>query len=531
MHSRFRPHERRAAMRKLESTVPVEGRIAISTQVLEAGVDLDANVLVSEICPWPSLVQRLGRLNRRGKKEGTVRIFEVPVRKPDEGWPRNKNDRAEAESEAALPYEWCDLKKARDRVAKLSDDASILAIERIEKNDPYRIPVEGHVLRKHHLQYLFDTDSDLSGGHFDVSAFVRSDEADLSVAVIWRALGRDDDSPKEQAIPHPDEICRVPIADLRKIGSGKPGWLLGLQRSRRRSGAWRETRLNDLRPGDTVMLDISAGGYNEELGWVGSEEDRPSSWVSMINGRRSWVGSDGNVVDRIDVRNEAWAGREDDPGSCARRWMELPDHLSNAEREAGRLAKSLVPQLIDQLAIAGRWHDVGKALERDVDDDPVLPFQEMLRSVGVAESTHPSEGVEYAKSNRPGGSWRPGGHRFRHEAASALAFLTENGADADDLVAWLVMAHHGRVRMTPTPWNDLRMDDVVGVRSGDRIPARIMALVGREEACNLDLDVLIPSVTHPGWQGRVVKLLEEHGSQFLAYLETLVRVADWRASR
>ena len=71
LHSRFRPRERAAAMARLRTITPDRGRIVISTQVLEAGVDLDADVLVSEICPWPSLVQRLGRLNRRGRKEAS----------------------------------------------------------------------------------------------------------------------------------------------------------------------------------------------------------------------------------------------------------------------------------------------------------------------------------------------------------------------------------------------------------------------------------------------------------------------------
>ena len=52
-----------------------------------------------------------------------------------------------------------------------------------------------------------------------------------------------------------------------------------------------------------------------------------------------------------------------------------------------------------------------------------------------------------------------------------------------------------------------------------------------DEACELDPDVLLPQITHPGWQGRAVKLLEQYGPQFLSYLEALVRVADWRASR
>ena len=71
---------------------------------------------------------------------------------------------------------------------------------------------------------------------------------------------------------------------------------------------------------------------------------------------------------------------------------------------------------------------------------------------------------------------------------------------------------------------------MAGVRPEDRVPARAMSLVGRDDACELAPDLLLPSRTHPGWQGRAVKLLEEHGPQFLAYLEALVRVADWRAS-
>ena len=44
-----------------------EGRIVVATQVVEAGIDLNAAVLVTEAAPWPSLVQRAGRCNRTGQ--------------------------------------------------------------------------------------------------------------------------------------------------------------------------------------------------------------------------------------------------------------------------------------------------------------------------------------------------------------------------------------------------------------------------------------------------------------------------------
>ena len=403
-------------------------------------------------------------------------------------------------------------------------------IEKVDHTDQYPVSVEGHVLRTHHLDDLFDTDPDLSGGHLDVYRFVRSDRMSLDVAVLWRAV--DDVEPEDTPAPHPDEICKVSIAALRelgrKLGPDKRGWLLGLQPSRRRrSGAWREIRLGDpgIRPGDTVMLDVSAGGYDDALGWVGSEQSRPSCWISGVDGHRSWVRNDGSPVANIDDRTEGWAGREGDPRSRARRWMELSQHLSAAETAARQLARELVPDMTEELAAAAKWHDIGKALERDNPNGAFSPFQRMLREAGYDEPPHPRDGVYYAKSNRYGGP----SCKFRHEVASALAYLAEE--DSDDLVAWLVMAHHGKVRMTPTPWEDDQLDDVAGVRSGDRIPARAMSLVGREEACSLDPDVLLPSRSHLGWQGRTVKLLEEHGPQFLAYLEALVCVADWRAGR
>jgi CRISPR-associated endonuclease/helicase Cas3 len=78
LHSRFRPPDRHRLTERLTAPVPPEGRVICATQVVEAGVDVSACLLVTEVAPWSSIVQRLGRCNRRGELEaGLVRWLEV----------------------------------------------------------------------------------------------------------------------------------------------------------------------------------------------------------------------------------------------------------------------------------------------------------------------------------------------------------------------------------------------------------------------------------------------------------------------
>ncbi|HOQ12539.1 MAG TPA: CRISPR-associated helicase Cas3' [Spirochaetota bacterium] len=45
-----------------------EGKILVATQVVEAAIDIDADILYTEICPMDALVQRMGRVLRRYKE-------------------------------------------------------------------------------------------------------------------------------------------------------------------------------------------------------------------------------------------------------------------------------------------------------------------------------------------------------------------------------------------------------------------------------------------------------------------------------
>ena len=67
VHSRFRLKERRQQAEAFRHDLPAAGRIVVSTQAIEAGVDISARALITDLAPWSSLVQRFGRCNRYGE--------------------------------------------------------------------------------------------------------------------------------------------------------------------------------------------------------------------------------------------------------------------------------------------------------------------------------------------------------------------------------------------------------------------------------------------------------------------------------
>jgi len=534
MHSRFRPWDRRRGLDRVTSGVPSAGRIVVSTQVLEAGVDLDADRLFTEIAPWPSLVQRFGRLNRKGRRrDARIVVFDVPFddTKAQKLTKKDEREKAldEAQVAAARPYDWQDIQQSRHLLDQLGD-----TLPTLDRLPDLPLPLEGPVLRRFHVEDAFDTDPDLSGGHIDVSPFIRARDRDLDVHVLWRRIGENLD---EQPPPHPDEICAVPIYELTQALRGKRGLRLAFGKKRHRKHAWEEMVIVDgrVRVGDTFMLDLDAGCYLEERGWLGDGGagvlQKPSTYVARHEGRRVWLRATPGgspVVADIDDRILAYAGRDRDPRSFIHRWMTLDEHLDAAQQRAEEIVDDLVsPVMKPRIALAARWHDVGKALERRREDGRLTrPFQEMLRSAGAPEGGDPADGELYAKSNRRGGK----SAGFRHEVASALAYL-EVEPNPDDLVAYLIMCHHGKVRLLPEPWDEERMNDANGVRPGDRVSSEgLKGLAAAAEPVRCDPGRLLATRSWPSWQQRVVRLLGEHGHFELAYLEALLRVADWRAS-
>lgn len=255
VHSRFRGLERgKWAERFLrrDAPIPAAGRIIIATQVIEAGVDISARTLVTELAPWASLVQRFGRAARYEGESGTVVVVgNVPE-----------------DEKAAAPYALRELAAADEGLARLvarEADGSPRSLEAFEdeiaKAEPDLLarlyPYEPlHVLRRRDLDDLFDTSADLSGADLDVSRYIRSGE-ERDVSVFWRTFEEHGEVRLVEP-PRREELCPVPIGDIRAWkgkGNAKAYVLDYLD------GVWAERDVKRLVPGMTVLLEASQGGY------------------------------------------------------------------------------------------------------------------------------------------------------------------------------------------------------------------------------------------------------------------------------
>jgi CRISPR-associated endonuclease/helicase Cas3 len=64
LHSRFNEEDKERKINKLKEIKKSNKYIVISTQVIEAGIDISSNLMITEIAPINSLIQRIGRFLR-----------------------------------------------------------------------------------------------------------------------------------------------------------------------------------------------------------------------------------------------------------------------------------------------------------------------------------------------------------------------------------------------------------------------------------------------------------------------------------
>jgi len=569
VHSRFRPAEREAwRARFLSRSACRSGvdRIIVATQVVEAGVDLSAGCLITELAPWPSLVQRFGRCARYGG-DGSVLVV----------------DRGRGDKQAA-PYQPEELESAWETIQQLHD-VGIKALEAHEGSldaearqrlYPY---APAHLLLRKEFDELFDTTPDLTGADLDISRFIRSDE-ERDLQVFWLDIpadrkGEPPHQPPEDYKPHRSELCAVPFLKARdwlcergksQLKSTKRAWVWDWL-----DGAWKRATREAFLPGRIVCIAADSGGYEHERGF-NADANSP---VPMIESNA------------VDPATEALAEADDQQDgeqlsfnpwkTIACHTREVADHVRQLARELG-----LSPDLQDILELAALWHDWGKA-------HPA--FQGAMRGTLRPDRTDLAKGPEAAWRKPPDmyrylddSETRPA---FRHELASALGLfalldlyaprhdallgpwvavleemklplpewkpplaasplidrLLKCKAEEFDLVAYLVASHHGKVRVglhAAPKDQDYRDRDgrglpIRGIREGDQLPS-VSLVPGEPPIPEVTLTLSpaalgLSSRTGISWRERCIGLQERFGPAALAFLEAILRTADVRASR
>lgn len=550
--SRFRHSDRKAHLDKLlafesarkasaksgHSAPAHSGLICVSTQVIEAGVDISARRLWTEHAPWPSTLQRLGRLNRDGKlnAEATANIFEIPADREDTGLsPYEPNDlkagmkivEALIEKSEAIP-----TPPIRNILSELADASSAVHTEIASSLEPKPTPFP----RAFEIHGLFSTEPDVFGGFTDVSPWVRGDDKNADVILFWRNWDVAKNSPNASETTGPafqrDEGCSVAVYRVREfVKSAKTAFIW-----KDRAEKWEPIKHDNICPGMVVMLPAQSGGYDAEKGWTGSKADKPANTPPP---------------GPFDADSE-----DDDKRTTAKaQWVELDAHLEAVAHEAEKIAKALALPLEQKCALvcAAALHDIGKSFPQWQDALPI---------------PRPDESKLWAKA--PSFTKRAG---MRHEAASALAawrrYYRDHAADFPALAIYLIAAHHGLVRtvLNPRPF-PAKQPNIVGIpfteppptlpwheKPGDNWQLDFAPASDGAEGTFSENDngELIFTPSSPGWSALVADLLgsweagathastgavpandtnEPHSlNPFqLAFLETLLRAADCRVS-
>jgi CRISPR-associated endonuclease/helicase Cas3 len=571
VHSRFRPAERREWRDQFLSRPACHSeadRIIVATQVVEAGVDVSAGCVVSDLAPWPSLVQRFGRCARYGGSGVCVVV--------DRG----------ASGVDVLPYDVPQLEGAREALAQvqvMGADVSPLALDSFEASlDPQRRErlypyFPGHLLLRHEFEELFDTTPDLTGADLDISRFIRRGE-ERDIHLFWRDIpppekGARSPRPPRSHRPAHDELCAVPFLAVRD-------WLCGDQGSRRLrpgvrawvwdfvDGEWIVAQRSSLLPGRTVCIASASGGYHPDRGF----DPACSKPVTPV------------PIAPLSAGTEAFADSDDadsNDGTSVAGWKTIACHSDEVQELVDALSGVVaVPASVRRvLSVAARWHDVGKS--HSAFQGAITRRPPGMRRPDLAKAPDDRWSRPYGTAD---GDERPG---LRHELASALALfsvlsryspghagllggfeealrllgaelpraiddlscassaerlLLDCSAEEFDLVAYLVATHHGKVRVSlhagPKD-QDYRDGDgrglpIRGVRDRDVLPSM------RVERQSVPLPSFTMSLAPAGlglspstgrsWRERVDGLVRALGPGCLAWLEALLVAADRRAS-
>lgn len=528
---RFLPESHQPA-----DVAPQEGTsYLVCTSAGEVGVNISADHLVCDLTTFESMAQRFGRVNRFGTHPDTQIDVVYPSTFDD-------NDPLSSARQATLSL-----------LQRLNGQASPQALSLLPGEaraaafapTPVTLPTS---------DILFDSWSlttvrDRLPGRPEVEPYLhgQSPAAELpETQFAWREeVGilqgplLDHYAPQDLLDEYPlkpHELLREPSSrafqHLQRIAARRPddvAWLLEesgrfLERVPLRELASRNRK--DRIQGLTVLLSPESGGLSPQGMLDGSsptandvaDELYLDANRTRRQRRRFWDETEAvpeglRLIWTIDARPDADDGLDESPPRRYWHWYALPQegvrsgrkpvewgvHVGDvAARVQALLQRLPLPDDIQAaLRCAARYHDHGKRRRQ---------FQTVLGNTRFPE-------LVLAKSGRRGGRLQ---ETYRHEFGSLLDVLTLSpgspeaaewshlSPEAQDLALHLIAAHHGRARPHfPAPDEDF-----------DPEPPDAIAVE----------DVALETPR------RFARLQRRYGRWGLAYLESLLRAADWHAS-
>lgn len=529
--------------------------VVVATSTLEVGADLDFTFLMTETCQAPSLVQRLGRVNRVGDRtDGGVDVVCATQVDPIHG------EAAAAVGTAVrgattlsgllggLERGGAEL-TVPEQVPVLLPPASLRAYLRTlgSRNDqpvsPWIRPLQDQrgdvtlvfrdslgllrwgVRPEVVLDDLRQWPPDLRAEGWTMSV----DQARTLVDESLRQQGGEPvglvvmDPTAPEPVSHHTAVPDLRPGQVLVLDPGYAGPLLGaLHAATDLSGQVVPLKAEDrgLRAAQERLTAMAAGqepatSVLTDLGTGARRSQDP--YGELLEASAELVAPAGTVLGREVLGEETptpWLRLTLTPataGPVPGRSRNLREHGAAVGARAGAWARAmgLPPAVVADLVLAGTWHDEGK---RDPRTQAALTMGLDAQGYLVPPDRPPSEPV--ARSGLPYRYWRRSRDlagvppRWRHEALSAelLGVALEQGrarAHDVDLVLHLVLSHHGYFRgpgpLTPPG---------VGPRYQD--PA----------------DPLWAEATR-----RFHRLNDRYGPYTLALAETVLRLADWDVSR
>ncbi|MFW6106667.1 MAG: type I-U CRISPR-associated helicase/endonuclease Cas3 [bacterium] len=500
---------------------PAEGTVyLVCTSAGEVGVNLSADHMVGDLSTFESMAQRFGRVNRFGNREDS-RLDVVHPQDFDDKDPLTPSRRATLRL-----------------LEKLDGDASPAALEALDAFEHHaaftpepRIPPATDVLFD---AWALTTIRQPMPGRPAVEPYLHgiAEWEPPQTHVAWReevgiVTGEvlDRYQPAELLEDYPlkphellrDRNDRV-FKELKALANrhpSKPVWIVDEQGRVEVStleGLTSDKQNKDRIGNCTVLLPPSVGGLSDGMLYGKSKvaDDVADMVPSAVGARLRVYSNDQDYDSRTSgmrrlrsIEIGASEGEDAEPlmwdwyealpleeGRTAKMPVAFETHQQDVERRAGEIVERLrLPRdMALALRLAARGHDCGKQRQR---------FQTALGNYRFPD-------VVLAKSGRRGARLP---EPYRHEFASCLdiqddpefAGLTPH---IQDLVLHLIAAHHGRARPHFDP--DEAFD-----------PDRPMP-----EADSLAIET----------PRRFARLQRKYGRWGLAYLESLLRAADWAAS-